>query len=93
MPPDYQPPGDAIAQMALTGTSPFVMQADGKGWLFVPDGLLDGPLPTHYEPHESPLANPLYRQQSTPPGRSSSARATAPTPRTASPAATSSRTW
>ena len=69
MPPDYQPPGDAIAQMALTGTSPFVMQADGKGWLFVPDGLLDGPLPTHYEPHESPLANPLYRQQSTPPGR------------------------
>ena len=42
------------------------MQADGKGWLFVPDGLLDGPLPTHYEPHESPLTNPLYRQQSNP---------------------------
>jgi formate dehydrogenase major subunit len=66
MPPDYQPPDDATAQMALAGTSPFVMQADGKGWLFVPDGLLDGPLPTHYEPHESPLANPLYSQRSNP---------------------------
>jgi formate dehydrogenase major subunit len=66
MAPDYQPPGDATAQMALAGTSPFVMQADGKGWLFVPDGLLDGPLPTHYEPHESPLTNPLYSQQSNP---------------------------
>jgi formate dehydrogenase major subunit len=66
MPPGYQPPDDATAQMALAGTSPFVMQADGKGWLFVPDGLLDGPLPTHYEPHESPLENPLYDQQSNP---------------------------
>ena len=66
MAPGYQPPGDATAQMALAGTSPFVMQADGKGWLFVPDGLLDGPLPTHYEPHESPLTNPLYGQRSNP---------------------------
>ena len=24
-------------------------------------GLLDGPLPAHYEPHESPVRNPLYR--------------------------------
>ena len=42
------------------------MQADGKGWLFVPTGLLDGPLPTHYEPAESPVRNPLYRQQANP---------------------------
>jgi formate dehydrogenase major subunit len=42
------------------------MQADGKGWLFAPSGLLDGPLPTHYEPQESPVANPLYRQQANP---------------------------
>jgi formate dehydrogenase major subunit len=28
--------------------------------LFSPSGLLDGPLPTHYEPVESPLANLLY---------------------------------
>jgi len=42
------------------GTSPFVMKADGKGWLFTPSGLVDGPLPTHYEPYESPVGNILY---------------------------------
>src|SRR3989475_5489296 len=42
------------------------MRADGKGWLFVPAGLVDGPLPTHYEPHESPIQNPLYKQQTSP---------------------------
>ena len=36
------------------------MKADGKGWLFAPNGLVDGPLPTHYEPVESPVPNPLY---------------------------------
>src|SRR5207247_4625531 len=44
----------------------FIMKADGKGWLFVPNGLVDGPLPTHYEPYESPVANPVYKQQSNP---------------------------
>jgi formate dehydrogenase major subunit len=48
------------------GGSPFLMKADGKGWLFAPRGLLDGPLPTHYEPYESPVANVVYRQQSNP---------------------------
>ncbi len=42
------------------------MQADGKGWLFAPKGMVDGPLPTHYEPQESPVRNPLYTQQSNP---------------------------
>jgi formate dehydrogenase major subunit len=42
------------------GASPFIMQADGKGWLFAPNGLLDGPLPTHYEPYESPVPNIVY---------------------------------
>jgi formate dehydrogenase major subunit len=42
------------------------MQTDGKGWLYVPSGLTDGPLPTHYEPQESPFGNPLYKQQSNP---------------------------
>jgi formate dehydrogenase major subunit len=64
--PDYVPPDDAAADEALDGASPFVMQADGKGWLFAPSGLSDGPLPTHYEPRESPVANPLYRQQCNP---------------------------
>ena len=39
------------------------MKADGKGWLFVPDGLVDGPLPTHYEPYESPVHNVVYPKQ------------------------------
>jgi formate dehydrogenase major subunit len=38
------------------------MQDDGVGWLYVPTGIKDGPLPTHYEPHESPVRNPLYGQ-------------------------------
>jgi formate dehydrogenase major subunit len=28
--------------------------------------LLDGPLPAHYEPSESPVRNPFYRQQANP---------------------------
>ncbi len=42
------------------------MQNDGKAWLFAPSGLADGPLPTHYEPDESPVPNLLYRQQANP---------------------------
>jgi formate dehydrogenase major subunit len=34
--------------------------ADGRAWLYSPSGLLDGPLPTHYEPFESPVDNALY---------------------------------
>jgi formate dehydrogenase major subunit len=50
----------------LSGDDPFILQADGKGWLFAPVGVLDGPLPTHYEPQESPVANALYPQQQSP---------------------------
>jgi formate dehydrogenase major subunit len=39
------------------------MEADGKCALFVPSGLKDGPLPTHYEPIESPVRNPIYPKQ------------------------------
>ncbi|MBE1559092.1 formate dehydrogenase major subunit [Nonomuraea africana] len=65
-PPDYVPPEGARAEAALAGTDPFIMQTDGKGWLYVPAGLVDGPLPAHYEPHESPVRNPLYGQQANP---------------------------
>jgi formate dehydrogenase major subunit len=65
-PPDYRPPDDARGPEAIRGDHPFIMQADGQGWLFVPQGLEDGPLPTHYEPHESPFANPLYPQRANP---------------------------
>jgi formate dehydrogenase major subunit len=64
--PDYEPPDGATAQDALSGTDAFIMQADGKAWLYVPAGLTDGPLPTHYEPQESPFDNPLYEQQANP---------------------------
>ena len=64
--PDYEPPDDARAEDAIRGDDPFIMQGDGRGWLFVPSGLTDGPLPTHYEPHESPFENVLYGQQSNP---------------------------
>jgi formate dehydrogenase major subunit len=72
--PDFAPtkaplskatPG-AIGLDALSGSDPFIMKPDGVGWLYVPSGLVDGPLPAHYEPAESPVANPLYRQQSSP---------------------------
>ncbi|MCU1462452.1 MAG: Formate dehydrogenase [Acidimicrobiales bacterium] len=65
-PPDYEPPEHAKAEDALRGDEPFIMQADGRGWLFAPTGLMDGPLPAHYEPVESPIRNPLYSQQSNP---------------------------
>jgi formate dehydrogenase major subunit len=51
---------------ALGGDDPFIMEADGKCMLFVPSGLKDGPLPTYYEPVESPVVNPMYRQQTNP---------------------------
>lgn len=58
--PDFVPPADAEGPDALRGDDPFIMQADGKGWLYVPAGLEDGPLPTHYEPQDSPFPNALY---------------------------------
>jgi formate dehydrogenase major subunit len=65
-PPDYVPPENAKAEEAISGDHPFVMQADGRSWLFVAQGLEDGPLPTHYEPHESPFENTLYSQRANP---------------------------
>ena len=44
---------------------PFIMLPEGVGRLFVPlSGLADGPFPEHYEPIESPIANPLHPNQS-----------------------------
>jgi len=64
--PDYRPQGDETGPEAIRGDHPFIMQADGRGWLYVPQGLEDGPLPTHYEPHESPFRNHLYKQRANP---------------------------
>ncbi|MEU7487255.1 formate dehydrogenase [Streptomyces sp. NPDC042319] len=67
--PGYVPADDAEGVDALRGDDPFIMQADGKGWLFAPAGLLDGPLPTHYEPQDSPFTNALYPDRPRSPAR------------------------
>ena len=64
--PDYVPGPDEGGDEALPGDAPFIMHPDGMGWLWVPSGLKDGPLPAHYEPLESNIRNPLYDQQSNP---------------------------
>ncbi len=55
-------PGDPEAggMAAVSGDSPFLMKPDGKGWLFFPFGMKDGPLPTHYEPWETPVRSALH---------------------------------
>ena len=58
--PDYHAPDDALGMDAISGDEPFMMMGDGRAWLYAPSGLLDGPLPTHYEPIESPVPNLLY---------------------------------
>ena len=65
-PPSYRPPDGATGVAAISGCDPFIMQADGKAWLFAPAGLVDGPLPAHYEPQESPVTNVVYGQQHNP---------------------------
>jgi formate dehydrogenase major subunit len=65
-PPDYEPPDGARAVDAIAGDHPFILQADGRGWLYAPSGLVDGPLPVHYEPDESPFANLFYSQRANP---------------------------
>jgi formate dehydrogenase major subunit len=58
--PDTPADPDGVGLDFHDGASPFVMKADGKGWLFAPSGLVDGPLPTHYEPYESPVPNLVH---------------------------------
>jgi formate dehydrogenase major subunit len=65
--PDTPAKPGAAGMDAHDGKSPFILLPDGKGWLFVPTGLQDGPLPTHYEPMESPVPNLLYPKWQTNP--------------------------
>src|SRR5262249_27328250 len=66
--PDFEPTKaphadakeEGVGMEAISGADPFIMNADGRGWLYAPHGCLDGPLPTHYEPAESPVRNALY---------------------------------
>jgi formate dehydrogenase major subunit len=44
---------------------PFIMNAEGVGRIFAPlAAFAEGPFPEHYEPIESPIANPLHPAQS-----------------------------
>jgi len=66
-PPTYKPSDDSRGDDALAGDKPFIMHPEGLGRLYVPSGLKDGPLPTHYEPLESPERNTLYPERQTNP--------------------------
>src|SRR3954447_24572252 len=61
--PDTKSDPEKGGDEALPGDAPFIMHPDGVGWLYVPSGLKDGPLPAHYEPLESNLGNDLYPHQ------------------------------
>jgi formate dehydrogenase major subunit len=61
--PDYPPtmsPTDPNAWL------PFIMNGEGVGRLFS-NSIVDGPLPEHYEPVESPVTNPLHPEVSASP--------------------------
>jgi formate dehydrogenase major subunit len=64
--PDTPAKEQGIGMDLHSGSDPFTLKADGRGWLFAPSGLKDGPLPTYYEPLESPVANDLYARQDSP---------------------------
>jgi formate dehydrogenase major subunit len=55
-----------------TAHAPFIMTADGQAHFFVPSSLIstsqlkEGPMPEHYEPVESPVKNPISKQQNNP---------------------------
>jgi formate dehydrogenase major subunit len=65
-PPDYLPNENQEGLAGQRGDAPFILHEDGLGWLHVPKGLQDGPMPTHFEPLESPVANALYPRDTNP---------------------------
>jgi len=64
--PDTKASPTGIGIAFHDGASPFLLKKDGKGWLFAYEGTVEGPLPTHYEPWESPVKNLLYKQDRNP---------------------------
>jgi formate dehydrogenase major subunit len=61
-PPGHRPEPSDTGMDAIPGDGPFIMMPDGHAHLYSASGLLDAPLPTHYEPLESPVPNELYPQ-------------------------------
>jgi len=64
--PEFRPTGNESGLDAIPGNAAFILHEDGLGWLYVPSGLQDGPMPTHYEPLESPVHNALYSRDTNP---------------------------
>jgi formate dehydrogenase major subunit len=61
--PDFKADSDPKDHMG-----PFIMNPEGVGRIFAPlAAFADGPFPEHYEPMESPIANPLHPGQSNSP--------------------------
>ncbi|HYB43860.1 MAG TPA: formate dehydrogenase-N subunit alpha [Candidatus Methylomirabilis sp.] len=58
--PDYPPTMEPRDPKAW---GPFIMNSEGVARIFS-NSMLDGPLPEHYEPIESPIPNPLHPDQS-----------------------------
>ena len=73
-PPDHRPEPTAEGDDALAGDKPFILHAEGLGWIWVPTGLNDGPLPAHYEPLESPIRNPIHPSRQTNPAADARSR-------------------
>jgi len=64
--PEFRPTGTETGLDAIRGDAAFILHEDGLGWIYVPRGLQDGPIPTHYEPLESPVRNALYSRDTNP---------------------------
>ena len=64
--PEFRPTGNESGLDGIRGDAAFISHEDGLGWLYVPSGLQDGPMPTHYEPLESPVHNALYSRDTNP---------------------------
>jgi len=62
----------------VAGDKPFIMHPDGFGWIWVPSGLKDGPLPSHYEPLESRSGINFYPARATDPAAERKERRTNP---------------
>ena len=70
MAPDYEPPEGAHGpRRRCAATSRSSCRPTARRGCYAPAGLVDGPMPTHYEPHESPFGNPLYAGQQSNPAR------------------------
>ena len=60
-------PDIAVDSPPAAGLGAFMMLPEGVARLFVPGQFVDGPWSEHYEPAESPVANPLHPAQSSNP--------------------------